>query len=129
MRFKAVFATITAILASYGVSSASYGEQLAPVYIDREAGYVYFLVQNNWNKPINNLFGWVYGSDPKGREAARLVNNPHQQGMKVSIESHSPGNAGLYRFKIPAEYSAYPEYRLIIQNDSLYHSWVARWYK
>jgi len=130
MKLKVIFAVLVAVFAGYGASFASNAAPLEPAYIDRDAGYLYFLVQNNWDKPIKGLFGRVYGYGASGAPNVwYLVNNPHQEGMKISLEEHVPGATGMYRFKIPEDFAGFPRYSLKVENGSVYYTWVARWWK
>ncbi len=119
-KFAVGFLLIGAILAA-GVNSPAYGfdaaRQIKPVFVDRDQGFVYFIVLNGWEHTINNLFGWVYGHG--NAPNAYLVNNPNREGMKVSIGPHLPGALAMYRFKVPERYIYFPRYALLVMDKSL----------
>lgn len=118
-----------AIFALPGFSSAQNAVQLDPVYIDRDNGFIYFLVLNRWGKDINSLYGRVYGYGLPKIPGIMLTNNPHSPGMKVSLGGHLPGSSALYRFRLPEEMTVFPHYNLVINDDSLFHPVTTRAYR
>ncbi|VAX19805.1 hypothetical protein MNBD_NITROSPINAE02-2174 [hydrothermal vent metagenome] len=121
-KYAVGFLLIGAILAA-GVNSPAYGfgaaQQIKPAYVDRNQGFVYFIVLNKWEHTISNLFGWVYGHG--NAPAAYLVNNPNQEGIKVSIGPHAPGTLALYRFQVPERYIFFPQFALLVMDKGLFH--------
>ncbi|MBI4665381.1 MAG: hypothetical protein HY751_03100 [Nitrospinae bacterium] len=111
---------VWAIIA-FGPAMASNARPLDPVYIDRDAGFVYFLVENRWKTDIESLYGWVYGHGSPSVPGVYLSNNPHIQGMKVSLGSHVPGSAALYRFPLRGDSTEFPRYSLAVNDKSLFH--------
>lgn len=128
-RIAVICALTGAIFAIPNPSSAGKTIQLDPVYIDRDNGFVYFLVQNRWDKNINNLYGWVYGYGLPKIPGVMLTNNPHSPGMKVSLGGHAPGSTAMYRFKVPEEMTMFPHYNLVVNDDSLFHPMTAGVYR
>lgn len=117
------WALLAAIVACFGASSttqASTAQQLSPVYIDPDHGFIYFLVANNGFKTIKNLFGTVYGYGSPVRRGTWQVNNPHSEGLKVSLGDHRPGSAALYRFMVTRDNMDFTGYRLTIKEESLF---------
>jgi len=112
----AIFACAAAAPATAQVLQA---QQLTPVYIDPDHGFVYFLVKNNGSTTIHNLFGWVFGFGSPAREGAYLVNNPHSEGLKVSLGPHIPGSVALYRFMAAPDNMDFANYRLLVHKESL----------
>ena len=82
--------------------------QLNPVYIDPHAGFIYFLVLNNGQRTISNLFGTVYGAGSVARRGAYLINNPNTDGIKVSIGAHISGSVAMYRFVVAPDNMDFP---------------------
>lgn len=114
---------LAAFIACLGVSSTAQSftaQQLSPVYIDPENGFVYFLVANNGFRTINNLFGTVYGYGSPVRKGTWQVNNPHSEGMKVSLGAHRPGSTSLYRFMVTPDNMDFTSFALKIEEDSLF---------
>lgn len=128
-RIAVICVLIGAIFAIPTLSSAGKAIQLEPVYIDRDKGFVYFLVQNRWEKNITSLYGWVYGHGLPKIPGVMLTNNPHSPGMKVSLGGHIPGSTAMYRFKLPEEMTVFPHYNLVINDDSLFHPMATGAYK
>lgn len=128
-RIAVICILLGAIFALPGLSYAGNAVQLEPVYIDRDKGFVYFLVQNRWDKNINNLYGRVYGYGLPKIPGVMLANNPHSPGMKVSLGGHLPGYSALYRFRLPEEMTVFPYYNLVINDDSLFHPVTSRAYR
>ncbi len=123
MAYRTFSATsLAAIFAWFALATPVMGQnasQLLPVYLDQQNGFVYFLVQNNGSKTIYNLFGWVYGSGSPSRKGVYLINNPNQEGMKISLGEHVPGSAAMYRFPVTADNMDFTEYRLAVNTLSL----------
>lgn len=128
-RIAVICVLLGAIFAIPPLSSAGRAIQLDPVYIDRDNGFVYFLVQNRWEKNITSLYGWVYGHGLPKFPGAHLTNNPHSPGMKVSLGGHIPGSTAMYRFKLPEEMTVFPNYNLVINDNSLFHPMATGAYK
>lgn len=128
-RIAVICTLLGAIFAFPGFVSAGNAVQLEPVYIDRDNGFIYFLVQNMWDKNINNLYGRVYGYGLPKIPGVMLSNNPHSPGMKVSLGGHLPGSSALYRFKLPEEMTVFPHYNLVVNDDSLFHPVISRAYR
>jgi len=120
-RFLPLAALTAAIFAWPGHACAQSAVQLTPVFIDKDHGYVYFLVRNRSAETINNLFGWVYGYGSEERPGTHLINNPHAQGMKVSLGDHVPGSVAMYRFMIPENWMNYPRFSLLVADDGLFY--------
>jgi len=89
--------------------------------VDHDEGYVHFLVYNGWHKTIDSLYGRVYGYGGPERPGLHLVNNPHAQGMKISLGPHLPGSMALYRFMTPKDQTWFHRYTLTINDKSLHH--------
>lgn len=104
------------------VANAQSAVAVRPVMIDRENGFVMFMVKNNWTDTIGTLFGKVYAYAKAGGGVAAVVNNPNAGAIKISIGEHRPGSYALYRFQIPEDALNYPDYRLYIENLSLRHT-------
>jgi hypothetical protein len=128
-RIAVICILLGAIFAFPCLSSAGKAVQLEPVYIDRDNGFVYFLIYNKWDKYINSLYGRVYGYGLPKIHGIMLTNNPHSPGMKVSLGGHVPGSTAMYRFKLPEEMTVFPHYTLVINDDSLFHPTVAGAYR
>ncbi len=120
VRRWAVFAAITACLGVSSPAQSFTAQQLSPVYVDPDGGFVYFLVQNNGFRTINNLFGTVYGYGSSMRSGMWQVNNPHSQGIKVSLGAHRPGSAALYRFMVAPDNMDFTDFMLKINENSLF---------
>lgn len=125
-RIAITAALVWAIFSWVAPADAENAVQLTPVYIDRGAGYVYFLVGNRGDRTISNLYGWVYGFGSSERPGAYLLNNPHSQGLKVSLGDHRPGTVAMYRFMTPPEKLLFQNYFLIVQDEGLRHPWRLR---
>lgn len=120
--FLARFILVAAIIAG-GVNSPAFGQsatQVPPAFIDPDQGFVYFLVLNRWGRTINNVFGRVLGYGLRELPGAHLLNNPHQEGLKVSLGKHIPGSVAMYRFQTPGAWMFFPEYTLLINDHSLF---------
>jgi hypothetical protein len=128
-RFAVICLLFGAIFALPGFASAGNAVQLEPVYIDRDNGFVYFIVQNRWDRDISKLYGWVYGYGLPKIPGIMLTNNPHSPGMKVSLGGHIPGSSAMYRFKLPEEMTVFPQYSLVLNDDSVFHSQLTRAYR
>ena len=121
-RIVSAVAMAAAIFAWPGHAMGQSAAQLTPVYVDRDGGHIYFLVRNRGVDTIHNLFGWVYGYGARERPGAYLVNNPHAQGLKVSLGDHVPGSVAMYRFTATASLWLYfPAYTLLVSDSSLFH--------
>lgn len=128
-RIAVICMLLGAIFAMPALSEASNAVTLEPVYIDRENGYVFFIVQNRWDRDIDKLYGWVYGYGLPRIQGLMLANNPHSPGMKVSLGGHIPGSAAMYRFRLPEEMTAFPHYNLVIHDDSVFHPMMTGVYR
>jgi hypothetical protein len=128
-RIAVICLLFVAIFALPGLSVAENAVQLEPVYIDRDNGYVYFIVQNRWDQDIKKLYGWVYGHGLPKIHGIMLANNPHSPGMKVSLGEHIPRSSAMYRFKLPEEMTVFPHYRLVVNDDSVFHPMTTGVYK
>ncbi len=95
--------------------------QIPPAFIDREHGFTYFLVRNQWSHTVNNIFGSVYGFGSLNFPGLHIINNPHSEGMKVSLGIHYPGSVAMYRFQIPSGRLFFPKYILRINDNSLFY--------
>jgi len=123
MKYFHRYAYLAAIVACFGVSSPAQSltvEQLSPVYVDPDSGFVYFLVKNNGYRTINNLFGTVYGYGSLVRSGTWRVNNQHSQGIKVSLGDHRPGSTALYRFMVTPDNMDFSNFMLKINENSLF---------
>lgn len=123
MKIVRRWAYLAATIACFGFSSTAQSltaQQLSPVYIDPDNGVVYFLVANNGFKTINNLFGTVYGYGSVARKGVWQVNNPHSQGIKVSLGAHRPGSVALYRFMVTQDNMDFTGYMLQVKEDGLF---------
>ncbi len=123
MKYFQRWAFAAAIFATFCLSaplSAQTARQMSPVYIDPDNGFVYFLVSNNGSKTISNLFGTVYAYGSPVRPGLWRINNPHAEGMKVSLGAHRPGSAALYRFMVSSDNMDFTNYMLGIDDDSLF---------
>lgn len=128
-RIAVICLLLGAIFAMPSLSVAANAVQIEPVYIDRDCGFVYFIVQNRWNQSINKLYGWVYGYGFPRISGVMLINNPHSPGMKVSLGGHIPGSAAMYRFKLPEGMTVFPQYTLIVNDDSIFHPMMTGVYR
>lgn len=128
-RIAVICLLLGAIFAMPSLSVAANAVQIEPVYIDRDCGFVYFIVQNRWNQSINKLYGWVYGYGLPRISGVMLINNPHSPGMKVSLGGHIPGSAAMYRFKLPEGMTVFPQYTLIVNDDSIFHPMMTGVYR
>lgn len=128
-RIAAISLLFMALFAQQGYSFAGKALQLGPTFIDRENGYVYFLVHNGWDRKIVNLFGSVYGYGLPNIPGAMLVNNPHSRGMKVSLGEHIPNSTAMYRFMLSTDLAVFPGYKLVVNDDSLFHQLKTGVYK
>ncbi len=107
-------------------ANAQSATAVRPVMVDRENGFVMFVVKNNWSETIGSLFGKVYAYAKAGGGVAAVVNNPNAGAIKISLGEHRPGTYALYRFKVPEDALYYPDYRLYIENLSLRHTMPQR---
>ena len=88
---------------SLGAVSFSPNYQLGP-----KNRFIRFTVRNNTQRPIKNLFAWVYRvkKNARGQEFF-LVNNPHRGGNRVNGHNHWPQTTADWRFlltpALPAE--------------------------
>ncbi len=117
MFFSAKVALVAVIIAlCVNIAPAQATSAGTRVFVDRDNGFVYFTVYNNGFATISNLFGYVLGDGNPELPGRRLMNNPNQGGMKVSLGKHYPGTLAMYRFKTLPPFMIYPEYSLFITN-------------